>query len=35
VQERLDLALEQAAVERTRGVDGQLDGGRGLLALGK
>ena len=34
VQERLDLALEQAAVERPHGVDGQVDGGSGLLALG-
>src|ERR1035438_10460829 len=34
VQERLNLALEQAAVERTHGVDGQVDGGSGLLALG-
>ena len=34
VEERLDLALEQAAVEGTDGVDGQVDGGRGLLALG-
>ena len=34
VQERLDLALEQAAVEGTHGVDGQVDGGSGLLALG-
>jgi len=34
VQERLDVALEQAAVERTHGVDGQIDGGSGLLALG-
>jgi hypothetical protein len=34
VQERLDVALEQAAVERTHGVDGQVDGGSGLLALG-
>jgi hypothetical protein len=33
-QERLDLALEQAPVERTHGVDGQVDRGRGLLALG-
>jgi len=33
-QERLDVALEQAAVERTHGVDGQIDGGSGLLALG-
>src|SRR5208282_477522 len=28
VQEWLDLALEQTAVERTHGVDGQVDGGR-------
>jgi len=34
VQARLDVALEQAAVESTRGVDGQVDGERGLLALG-
>jgi hypothetical protein len=34
VQERLDLALEQAPVEGTDGVDSQIDGGSGLLALG-
>src|SRR5208282_5142001 len=34
VEERLDLALEQAPVERAHGVDGEVDGGRGLLALG-
>jgi hypothetical protein len=34
VQERLDLALEQAPVEGAHGVDGQVDRGRGLLALG-
>jgi hypothetical protein len=34
VQERLDLALKQSPVERTHGVDGQVDGGSGLLALG-
>jgi hypothetical protein len=34
VQARLDLALEQAAVERTRGFGGQVNRGRGLLALG-
>jgi hypothetical protein len=34
VEERLDVALEQAPVERTHGVDGQIDGGSGLLALG-
>src|SRR5208282_1868037 len=33
-QERFDLALEQAPVEGTHGVDGQVDGGSGLLALG-
>src|SRR5450759_1325201 len=34
VQERLDFALEQATVERTHGVDGQVDGGSGFLARG-
>jgi hypothetical protein len=34
VQERLDLALEQAPVEGAHSVDGQVDGGSGLLALG-
>ena len=34
MEERLDLALEQAPVERTHGVDSQVDGGSGLLALG-
>ena len=34
VQERLDILLEHLAVEGAHGVDGQVDGGRGLLALG-
>ena len=34
VQERLDVALEQAPVERADGVDGQVERGSGLLALG-
>jgi len=34
VQERLDLALKQAAIEGAHGVDGQVDGRSGLLALG-
>ena len=34
MQERFDVALEQAAVERAHGVDRQVDGRRGLLALG-
>jgi hypothetical protein len=33
-QERLDLALEHAAEKGTHGIDGQVDGGSGLLALG-
>src|SRR5258708_4931531 len=34
MQQRLDVLLEHFAVEGTDGVDGQVNGGRSLLALG-
>ena len=32
--QRLDVLVQQPAVERAEGIDGEIDGGRGKLALG-
>ena len=33
-EEGLDVLAQQPAVERAKGIDGEIDGGRGKLALG-